>query len=51
MKARITAWIVVLGLVWGFWTLLAKWKNPWSVAVPVTAVMPVMPGCSKECTE
>lgn len=51
MKARITAWIVVLGVIWGAWHLVGKWRNPWQAAVPVTAVMPSMPGCSKECTE
>lgn len=51
MKARITAWIVVVGLGWGAVHLIGKWKNPWTAAVPVTAVMPSMPECTKECTE
>lgn len=51
MKARITAWVVVVGLAWGAVHLVSKWKNPWQAAVPVTSVMPAMHGCSKECTE
>ena len=51
MKTRVIAWVVVLGLGLVGWHFVSKWRNPWVVAVPVTAVMPAMPGCSKECAQ
>lgn len=49
MKARIVAWVVVLGLGYAAFVAVSKFQNPWKVVVPVTAVMPVMPECSEDC--
>lgn len=51
MRTRVIAWVAVLGIAWVGWHYVRKWENPWQAAVPVTAVMPAMPGCGKECTE
>ncbi|BEP50574.1 hypothetical protein [Variovorax sp. V116] len=50
MKARIVAWVIVLGLAYAGYSFASKWDNPWGkVAMPVTAVMPSMPQCGEDC--
>ena len=52
MKARVIAWIIVLGVIYGAYTLVSSWKNPLTTnsLSPVTEMMPPMPKCGEKCT-
>lgn len=52
MMARVIAWAIVLGVIFGAYTLVSRWKNPFSTGglSPVTQMLPPMPKCGEKCT-
>ena len=49
MMARVFAWSLLLVVCWGAYRTVSAWNNPWSVPVPVPAVLSVMPDQPQGC--
>ncbi len=50
MTARITAWALVIGTVWGIAHYGGQLRNPWALSNPVLSNLPDTPqGCRERC--
>lgn len=50
MKARLFAWVIVLGIGFIAYRFWDAWQNPWKGAPTITNVMPKVTPCGKDCT-